>query len=76
MLVHFQSTGIYWQGIALTPSSNIQYLFLLLSWMAIFQSKNKKYLNVISPMGMQKMYILETDQPVKQEKDTKKKLIN
>ena len=44
--------------------------------MAIFQSKNKKYLNVISPMGMQKMYILETDQPVKQEKDTKKKLIN
>lgn len=27
-------------------------------------------------MGMQKMYILETDQPVKQEKETKKKLIN
>lgn len=43
--------------------------------MAIFQSK-KNCLNVISPMGMQKMYILETDQPVKQEKETKKKLIN
>lgn len=62
---------------ALTLSSIVQYLFLLLSWMAIFQSKKKKnYLNVISPMGMQKMYILETDQPVKQEKETKKKLIN
>lgn len=60
---------------ALALSSNVQCLFLLLSWMAIFQSK-KNYLNVISPMGMQKMYILETDQPVKQEKETKKKLIN
>lgn len=44
--------------------------------MATFQSKKKSYLNVISPMGMQKMYVLETDQPVKQEKEIKKKLIN